>query len=71
MEIEWLIADETSVRSPTRAGHDILGMVFLVFWSVQATFVVEEPLCGAEIPFRALITLLRAIYYKRSGWLPM
>ena len=40
MKTEWLITDETYVGSPPRAEHDILGMVFVVFWPVQAT------LCG-------------------------
>ena len=31
--------------SPDRAKLDVLGMILGVFWPIQATLVVEEPLC--------------------------
>ena len=32
--------------SPDRAEHDVLGVIFDIFWPIQATFVVAEPLCN-------------------------
>ena len=42
--------DVTAVGSPDRAERAILGMILGVFWSIQATFVVGEPLCDVGIP---------------------
>ena len=50
MKIEWLIANETAVRSPARAECDIVGVILDVFWPIQAIFVVGEPLCDVRIP---------------------
>ena len=36
-----------------------------------AYFVVGEPVCDLEIPSWALKTLVRVIYWKKSGWSPM
>ena len=60
MNIESLIANETSVGSLARAQSDMFGVI-LTFWPIQATFVAKEPLCDLGIPSRALITLLRVI----------
>ena len=49
LKIESLVADVTPVRSPARAERDILGMVLDVFWPIQDTFVVGEPLCDVGI----------------------
>ena len=43
MKIEWLVTNVTSVGSPDRAEHAILGAILGIFWPIQATFVVEEP----------------------------
>ena len=45
MKIERCVTDVTSVRTPARVELDILGMIFDVFWPVQATIVVGESLC--------------------------
>ena len=50
MKIEWLVANATVVGSLDRAEHDILGMIFDVFWAIQAVLVLGEPLCGVGIP---------------------
>ena len=50
MKIEWLVVDVTSVGSPDRAELDIFGVILDVFLPIQATFVVQEPLCDVEIP---------------------
>ena len=47
--MELLVANVTFVGSPDRAERDILGMLFDVFWSIQAAFVVGEPLCDVGI----------------------
>ena len=31
--------------SPDSAGHDMLVMILDLFWPIQATFVIGEPLC--------------------------
>ena len=46
MKIKWLVTDVTAVESPERAERAILGMLLGVFWSIQAVFVVWEPLYG-------------------------
>ena len=49
MKIDWLVADSSSVGSPDRAEHDILGVILAIFWPIQATFVVGEPFCDVGI----------------------
>ena len=51
---EWLVTDVTVVGSPDRRERDILGMIWCVFWPIQATFVVREPLCYVGIPSWAI-----------------
>ena len=51
MEIEWLVTDVTAVGSPDRAERAILGLLLVVFWSIQAVFVVEEPLYDVGTPY--------------------
>ena len=51
MKIKRLVADVTAVGSPERAERAILGVLLGVFWSIQAVFVVWEPLCGVRTPF--------------------
>ena len=48
MKIKWLVTDVTAVESPERAGRAIFGVLLGVFWSIQAVFVVREPLSGVE-----------------------
>ena len=62
MNLNWLIANVTSVRSPVRANRDILEMILDSFWPIQAAFVVREPLYDVGFSSWALITLLRIIY---------
>ena len=50
MKIEWLVADVTVVRSPDRAEGAISRVILGIFWPIQATFVVEKPLCVVRIP---------------------
>ena len=51
--------------SPDRSEFEILGMILDVFWPIQATLVVREPLCDdVGTPSWALITLFRVIYLK-------
>ena len=50
MKTEWLVAGVTTVGSPDRVERAILGMVLGVFWSIQAIFVVREPLCDVGTP---------------------
>ena len=45
--------------------------VILGFFGQIRSFSVGEPLCDVGVPSRVLITLLRVIYQKKSGWLPM
>ena len=40
----------TSVGSPARAEHDVLGVILGVFLPIQATFVFEEPVCDVGTP---------------------
>ena len=54
MKIEWLIANETAVRSPARAECDIVGVILDVFWPIQAISVAEKALCDVGIPSWAL-----------------
>ena len=51
MKIEWFVTDETAVGSPNRAERAILGVILGVFWSIQAVFVVREPLYDVGIPY--------------------
>ena len=53
MNIKWLVADVAAVRSPDRAEHakyfgSDFGWTF--FWSIQAVFLVWEPLCDVGTP---------------------
>ena len=51
MKIEPLVTNVTTVGSPDRAEHDILGMVFPGrFWSTQTAIVVGETLCDVGNP---------------------
>ena len=50
MKMTWLVTNVTPIRSPNRAECDILGMVLDLIWSIQATFVVGEPLCDVGGP---------------------
>ena len=50
MKIEWLVANVTPVESPDRAERDLLGMLLDVFWPIQATVMVGQPLCDIGIP---------------------
>ena len=50
MKIEWLVADVIAVRSPDRAEGAILGVILDIFWPIQATIVIREPLCDIRIP---------------------
>ena len=50
IKIEWLVDDVIPVGSPDRAECGMLGIMLDVFWSIQATFVVGEPLCDEGIP---------------------
>ena len=51
MKIEWLIAGVTSGGSPARAEEgDIFGVIFDVFWPIQATFVIGGLLCDVRTP---------------------
>ena len=50
MKIEWLVANVTTVGSPDRAKHAILGIILDIFGSFQAIFVVRELLCDVGIP---------------------
>ena len=50
MKRKWLVANVTSVGSPARAERHILGTIFGVFWSIQAAFVVGEPICDIGTP---------------------
>ena len=52
LKTEWLISDVMAVGSPDRTKRAILGMIFArcFFWSIQATFVVGEPLCDLGTP---------------------
>ena len=56
MKIEWLVTNVTAVRTPDRAERAILGVILagLCFWSIQAVFVVGEPLCDVENPLLSL-----------------
>ena len=49
MKIERLVANVTAVGFPDRAEPGILGMILDAFWSIQAAFVVGEPLCDVGI----------------------
>ena len=50
MKIEWLVTDVTVVGSSARARHDMFSDDFGFFWTIQATFVVGEPLCDVGNP---------------------
>ena len=57
--MEWLVTDATAVISPDRAEHASFGdFGWVVFWSIQAAFMVWEPLCEAGASTGALIILL-------------
>ena len=45
MKKDSLVINVTAVGSPDRAKPAILGVIFGIFWPVQATFVAGEPLC--------------------------
>ena len=49
MKIEGLIADVTSVGSPSRKERDSLGVILDVFWQVQAAFVRGETFCDSGV----------------------
>ena len=42
MNIEWLIANETSVGSPDRVERGIFRVILDVLWPIQTTSVVRE-----------------------------
>ena len=47
LKIKWLVADVIAVRSPDRVKRAIVGVIWAgSFFSIQAVFVVREPLCG-------------------------
>ena len=50
MKSEWFVADITPVGSPERAERVILGVILRMFWPIQVTFVVGEPLYDVRIP---------------------
>ena len=52
MKIEMLVTDVTAVRFPDRARRAILGTILAgrFFLTIQAVFVVGEPLCGVGTP---------------------
>ena len=62
MKLEWLIANVTSVWSPDRVNHDILGMILSVFWSILAGIAVGDPFWDVRFPSWALIPLLNVFY---------
>ena len=77
MNVEGLVVHVTSVGSPARAEHEILGILLHVFRPIQATFVVREALCDLEIPSRALKLYLeqfnenRVVVYRcNTCWVP-
>ena len=53
VKMECLVSDVTAIRSPDRAEHAILGMIFAkcVFWPNQALFMVAEPFCDVHRNF--------------------
>ena len=61
MKLEWLSTNVRAAGSPARAESKIFRVNLVIFWLIQAAFVVGEPLCDLEIPFRSLIALLRAV----------
>ena len=61
MKIGGLVADVTSVGPPARAERETLGVIWDIFWPIEAAFVVGEPLCDLKIPSWALITLRRVL----------
>ena len=63
MKIEWLVDDVTAVGSPNGAERAIWGVILGVFWSIQAIFVVEEPLCDVRVPTCALTTQRGTCYF--------
>ena len=51
MKLELLVTDLTAVGSPDRTGRAIFGVILNGrFLSIQAVFVVWEPLCGVGNP---------------------
>ena len=47
MKIKWFVANVPAVGPPDKAEHAILGVVLAgPLLSIQAIFVVEEPLCN-------------------------
>ena len=50
MKIEWLVTDVKAAGSPARAERAILGMILDVFVTIQAIFVIGEPLCDVGTP---------------------
>ena len=51
LKTKQLFANEPSFGSPARAECDAFEVIWSVFWPVQKTFVVGEPLCDIVIPF--------------------
>ena len=45
MKIEWYVDVVKAVRSPNRPEPTILDAILGVFWPIQDTLVVREPLC--------------------------
>ena len=50
MKIKWLATNVRAIGSPDRAEPAVLGVILGVVWSIQAVFVVGEPLCGVGTP---------------------
>ena len=50
MKIDWLFDDVTAVGYIDRAAPTFLGMILSIFRTIQAAFVVGEPLCDVGIP---------------------
>ena len=45
-----MVANVTPVGSPEKVERAVLGMVLGIFWSIQAVFVIGEPLCDIGSP---------------------
>ena len=48
-------------RVPSQSETSVLGVILGVRWSIQADFVIREPLCDIGTPSWALISLLGVI----------
>ena len=64
---EGFIAHVTGVGTPVRAEHDLLVVIFDIFWPIHDAFVAGEQHCDLEIPSWALKSWLMIIYWKE--WL--